>query len=57
MCLRNFLWVSGGRKWTPKHIGLGITLHQVARSKDLVKLFNKAGDVLSDDQILQVFGS
>ena len=43
-----------GRKWTPKHIGLGSTLHQVTTSKDLVKLFHKAGHILSYDQILQV---
>ena len=43
--------VSNGRKWTPKHIGLGSTLHQVTRSKDLVKLFHKAGHILSYDQI------
>lgn len=30
------------------------TLHQVTWSKDLVKLFNKAGHILSYDQILQV---
>ena len=46
--------VTNGRKWTPKHIGLGSTLHQVTRSKDLVKLFHKAGHILSYDQILQV---
>ena len=47
-------WVRGGTKWTPKHVGLGSTLHQVTRSKDLFKLFNKAGHILSYDQILQV---
>ena len=45
---------SGGRKWTPKHIGLASTLHQATRSKDLVQLFNKAGHCLSYDQVLQV---
>ena len=44
--------VSSGKEWTPKHIGLGCTLDQVTRSKDLVNLFNKAGYVLSYDQIL-----
>ena len=29
--------VSGGTKWTPKHVRLGSTLHRVTRSKDLVK--------------------
>ena len=46
--------VSGGRKWTPKHIGLGSTLHQATRSKHLVDLFHKAGHCLSYQQILQV---
>ena len=46
--------ISGGRKWTPKHIGLASTLHQATRSKDLVELFNKAGHCLSYGQMLQV---
>ena len=46
--------VSSGKKWTPKHVGLGSTLHQVTRSKHLVDLFHKAGHILSYDQILQV---
>ena len=46
--------VSGGTKWTPKHVGLGSTLHQVTRLKDLLELFNKAGHILNYDQILQV---
>ena len=37
--------VSGGTKWTPKHVELGSTLRQVTRLKDLVKLFNKAGHI------------
>lgn len=44
---------SGGRKLTPKHIGLGITLHQETRSKALVQLFNRAGHTISYDQVLQ----
>ena len=46
--------VSGGKKWTPKHVGLASTLHQATRSKDLVRLFNKAGHCLSYEQVLQV---
>ena len=46
--------VSCGKKWTPKHVGLGSTLHQVTRSKDLVRLFSQAGHILNYDQILQV---
>lgn len=46
--------VSGGKKWTPKHVGLACALHQATRSKDLVRLFNKAGHCLSYEQVLQV---
>ena len=46
--------VSNGAKWTPKYIGLGSTLHQVTRSKQLVDLFNKAGHILSYKQILKI---
>lgn len=46
--------VSGGRKWTPKHIGLATTLHQATRSKQLVELFSKAGHCLNYEQVLQV---
>ena len=46
--------VSGGKKWTAKHIGLSYTLHQSTGSKDLVQLFHNAGHCLSYDQTLQV---
>jgi len=46
--------VSGGRKLTPKHIELALVLHQATRSKDLVELFNKAGNCMSYEQVLQV---
>ena len=46
--------ISGGRKWTPKHIGLGSSLHQATGSKQLVMMFHKAGHILSNEQILQV---
>ena len=46
--------ISGGKKWTPKHIGLASTLHQATRSKDLVQLFHKAGHCLSYEQVKQV---
>jgi len=42
---------SGGKKWTPKHV---CTLHQATQSKDLVRLFHKAGHCLSYEQVLQV---
>ena len=46
--------ISGGRKLTPKHIGLASTLHQVTRSKKLVHLFHEAGHCLSYEQVLKV---
>jgi len=46
--------VSGGKKWTPKHIGLGSMLHQATRSRQLVDIFHKAGHILSYDAIKQI---
>ena len=46
--------VSDDTKWTPKHIGLGSTLHQVTHSKHLVQLLNRAGQVLSYEQVLKL---
>ena len=46
--------ISDGKKWTPKHVGLAMTLHQATRSKDLVRLFHKAGHTLSYEQVLRV---
>lgn len=46
--------VSGGKKLTPKHIGLGATLHQATRSKQLVDLFHRAGHVISYRDILRI---
>ena len=54
VCSRHCLWVSGGTKWRPKHVGLESTFHKITRSKDPVMLFSKAGHILSYDQILQV---
>jgi len=39
---------------TPKHIGLGSTLHQATRSKKLVNLFHKAGHIMSYHDILKL---
>ena len=38
--------VSGGRKWTPQHVGLGSSLHQATRSKKLVEVFHCAGHTI-----------
>lgn len=46
--------VSKGKKLTPKHIGLGSTLHQATRSKQLVQLFHSAGHTVSYQSVLQI---
>ena len=46
--------VSEGKRWTPKHVGLGSTLHQTTRSKQLVQLFHKAGHIISYRDILRL---
>lgn len=47
---------SRGKKITPKHIGLAVTLHH-KRSQKLVTLFNRAGHCLTYRQLLQVYTS
>lgn len=44
---------SGGKKPTPKHIGIGITVHQATRSKNLVKLLHAAGHSISHESVLR----
>ena len=39
--------VSGEKRWTPTLVGLGSTLHQTTRSKQLVQLLHKAGHLIS----------
>ena len=39
--------VSEGKILTPKHIGLGLSIHQATRSKELVNLLNAAGHCAS----------
>ena len=46
--------ITDGKKWTPKHVGLAMTLHQATRSQDLVRLFHKAELTLSYEQVLRV---
>ena len=45
---------TGGKNWTPKHIGLASTLHQTTRSKELVQLFHNAGHTVSYENVLQL---
>ena len=46
--------VSKGSKLTPKHIGLGLTLHQATRSEKLVDLFHAAGHTIGMDTIRRI---
>ena len=39
--------LSGGRRWTPKHVGLGSSLQQATRPKKLVDMFHNAGHTIS----------
>ena len=43
-----------GSTGTKKHVGLGCTLHQATRSKQLVHLFHTAGHTISYENVLQV---
>ena len=45
---------SGGKQWTPKHVGLASTLHQMTRSRQLVTLFHKADHIISYNDLLCV---
>lgn len=45
---------SKGRILTPKHIGLGVALHHMTRSKQIVQLVNQAGHCISYEGIQKV---
>ena len=44
-------WVSEGKVLTQKHMGLGLSIHQATRSKELINLLNVAGHCVSYDMI------
>ncbi|XP_068719558.1 uncharacterized protein [Montipora capricornis] len=46
-----------GRKLTPKHLGLGLTVHQATRSKELVQLLHSAGHSISYETVLRMDNS
>lgn len=46
--------VSKHRKTTPKHVALGLTLHQATRSEQLVKLFHAAGHTIGIDTVRRI---
>ena len=45
---------SRGHKLTPKHIGIGLTVHQATRSKQLVQLLHTAGYSVNYDTVLRM---
>ena len=45
---------SRGKCRTPKHIGLGIALHQLTQSRDAVELINKNGHGISYDEVRRI---
>ena len=45
---------SRGRKLTPTHVGLGLTIHQTIRSKELVQLLYDAGHTVSNETVLRM---
>ena len=46
--------VSNRRKLTPKHVGLGLTLHQATRSEALVELFHAANHTIVIDTVRRI---
>lgn len=54
---QDIVYVAGrGKKLTPKHIGLAVTLHH-KRSQKLVNLFNRAGHCATYRQLRQIYTS
>ena len=49
-----FYLASRKRNLTPKHIGLGLTLHKATRSEKLVDLFHAAGHTIGMDTIRRI---
>jgi len=45
---------SKSKKLTPKHIGLGLALHQATRSENLVNLFHAAGHTIGIDTVRRI---
>ena len=46
--------VSRGRRYTSKHVGIGVTVHQATRSKELVQLLYAAGHSISYETVLRL---
>lgn len=46
--------VSKRKKLTPKHVGIGLAIHQATRSKSLIELVHRAGHCASYDQVRRI---
>ena len=46
--------VSEGKRLTLKHMGIGLSIHQATRSRELVNLLNAAGHCVSYDMIRRI---
>ena len=52
---QDVMYTARGDKYlTPKHIGLGSTVHQATRSKELVNLLHRAGHVMSYRDVIKL---
>ena len=54
ICQDILFLASWGRKPTPKHIGLGVTVLQATRSKELVQLLYNAEHSISYETVLRI---
>ena len=54
ICQDILFLASRGRKLTPKHVGLGLTVQQATRSKELVQLLYNAGHSISYETVLRM---
>ena len=54
ICQDILFLASRGRKLTPKHVGLGLTVHQATRSKELVQLLYNSGHSISYETVLRM---
>ena len=46
--------ISRGKTLTPKHVGFGMSIHQVVRSRTLVSLFHNAGHSINYNYVQRV---
>ena len=45
---------SRGKCKTPKHVGQGVALHQMAQSKDVIQILNRNSHSISYDEVLRI---